>query len=56
MKFYFGELRVCLFVCECLSRILHKNCFQIEVLGPNSGVAEGILRHVDWSVVNDVSK
>ena len=41
---------------ECLSRILHKNCFQCEVLGPNSSVAEGILRHIDWSIVNDVSK
>lgn len=56
MKFYFCELLVCLFECELLLGILHKNCFQSEVLGSNSGVAEGILRHVDCSIVNDVSK
>jgi hypothetical protein len=56
MKFYFGELRVCWLECECLSRILHKNCFQGEVLGSHSGVTEGIVRRVDWSIVNDVSK
>jgi hypothetical protein len=56
MKFYFGELRVFLFEYECLSRILHKNRFQSKGSGLNSGAAEDILRHVDWSIVSDVSK